>query len=106
MENDNILTPEIRKYLSLAGYISNAMMTIQVIEKETLYGFCKRKFEWITPSQFDQVVGILKDQATITDITDKYVYQTATALFSKSKSYDEIIALVAQLNHQHHSSEC
>ena len=42
------------KHVSLAGYICNAISCLQVMKKEDLFGFCERKFKWMTKDDFEK----------------------------------------------------
>lgn len=92
-----------KKYISLSAYICNAISCLQIMKKVELFNFCKRKFEWLSESEFEEVVKLLNEEAAITGITDVYVYQTSTCLMPPKRNIDEIMVLVEQSISQHHN---
>jgi hypothetical protein len=88
------------KHVSLAGYICHFVGSVQVMKKEDLFGFCERKFKWMTKDDFENVLKLVQEQCAITGITGVYVYKTS---IHSTKTHEEIMSVVRQSPSQHHS---
>lgn len=88
------------KHVSLAGYICYVVGSVQVITKEQLFTFCKRRFKWLIEDDFEKVLKLVQEEFAITGITDVHVYKTS---IHSTKTHEEIMNVVRQLPSQYHS---